>query len=59
MLDPGALPRTNWDVNPVDGSFVFVSTPGAESGVEGGTPVVPLEVVVNWFEELKQRMGGN
>ena len=30
---------------------------GDEAGT--GPPAMQIEVVVNWFEELRQRMGGN
>ena len=56
--DPGASPRTNWDVHPDGESFLFVSQPGAEL-IEGSgsPPVMRIELVVNFFEELRQRMG--
>jgi Tol biopolymer transport system component len=50
-------PRTNWDVAPDGDSFLFISQPGATSGEGGGPPVVTLEIVVNWFEELRSRIG--
>ena len=60
VLDPGSFPRTNWDVHPDGESFLFVSVPGAELTEGGlGPPVVRLELVVNWFEELRQRVGSN
>ena len=53
-----ALPMTNWDVHPDGTSFVLVRSSGAEAGdTEPGLPIVPIEVVVNWFEELKERLG--
>ena len=52
----GNTPMTNWDVHPDGTSFVFVRNPGAEAG-DVGLPIVPIEIVVNWFEELRQRMG--
>ena len=56
--DPGVYPRTNWDVHPDRESYLFVSQPGAELTEEGGgPPVMRLEVVVNWFEELLGRLG--
>ena len=56
--NPGAYPRTNWDVHLDGESYLFVSQGGAELTEEGGgPPVMRLEVVVNWFEELRQRVG--
>ena len=53
-----ALPMTNWDVHPDGRSFVFVRNPVAEDGdVGSGPPIIRLEVVVNWFEELNERLG--
>ena len=52
--DPGATPRTNWDVHPDGESYLFVSQPGAE--LVRGTTGIRLELVVNWFEELRQRV---
>ena len=46
-------PRTNWDINPDGENFLFVSQPGATLGEGGGQPLVTLEIVVNWFEELQ------
>jgi serine/threonine-protein kinase len=45
----------DYDVHPRDGSFVFVSLVG---GLEGGTATVRQEIniVLNWFEELRQRV---
>ena len=58
VLDPGNSPRTNWDVHPDGESFVFESAEGAgPAGGGTGAPVLRLEVVVNWFEELRERMG--
>ena len=54
VLDPGIYPRTNWDVHPDGESFLFVSAAGAE--LSDGVPVMRLELVVNWFEELRQRV---
>jgi hypothetical protein len=50
-------PRTNWDITPDGDSFLFVSQPGATLGEGGGEPVVTVEIVVNWFEELRSRIG--
>ena len=50
----GVLPRLlpGWDVNPVSGRAVV------EQAVEDNAVVTPeIVVVVNWFEELKERVG--
>ena len=49
---------TNWDVHPDDESFVLMTSPGAEIE-EGGIAVamIEVEVVSNWFEELRERVG--
>ena len=55
---PAGAPVTNWDVHPDGTSFVFVGSVGAEPGdVGAGRPDIPVEVVVNWFEELRERVG--
>ena len=60
VVGSGVTFLTNWDVHPDGTSFVFVRNPGAETGDTGpGPPIVPIEVVTNWFEELRERMGGN
>ena len=48
---------TNWDVHPDGESFLLITSPGAEI-VGGGIAVamIEVEVVVNWFEELKKRV---
>ena len=58
VLDPGPYPQTNWDLHPDGESFLFASVPGAElTGGGGGSPVMRVELVTNWFEELRERMG--
>ena len=55
---PEGAPVTNWDVHPDGTSFVFVRNPGGDTGAaDAGPPVITIEVVVNWFEELKERVG--
>ena len=44
--------RGDYDVAP-DGRFLMITLPGDPTG-EGGRP--ELNVVLNWFEELKQRV---
>jgi len=44
-------------VHPDGELYLFVSQMGAGLTEEGGgPPVVRLELVTNWFEELRQRM---
>jgi len=52
-----ALGRHDWDVHPDGGSFVAVKGPATEETEVGGVPVIPVRIVVHWFEELRQRMG--
>ena len=40
----------NYDVHPEDGRFLMIS---------GATEIPSLVVVLNWYEELRQRTGGN
>ncbi len=42
--------RTNFDISPQDGRFLMVS---------GATRNPGLVVVLNWYEELRQRTEGN
>jgi Tol biopolymer transport system component len=53
---PLGRPVSNWDVHPDGTSFVFVRNPGTGT-TEVGTPAIPVEIVVNWFEELLERVG--
>lgn len=51
-------PYTVWDVHPDGDVFLFVTNPGAE--VQDGAVLVSLlevELVVNWFTELRERAG--
>ena len=57
-IRPGGAPVSNWDVHPDGTSFVLVRSPGAAPGnAASGVPTIPMEVVVNWFEELRERVG--
>ncbi|GIT52597.1 MAG: hypothetical protein Ct9H300mP15_28100 [Gemmatimonadota bacterium] len=43
----------NWDLHPDGSRFIMVSAQGGGAG-----DVLPaVHLVVNWFEELKRRMG--
>ncbi len=52
-----ALGRHDWDIHPNGQSFVAVKGPATEETEVGGVPIIPVQIVVNWFEELRQRMG--
>ena len=53
----GGGPVTNWDVHPDGRSFVFVKNPAAAvDSTDAGPPLLRLAVIVNWFEELRQRV---
>ncbi len=54
---PQGAPISNWDVHPDGTSFVFVRNPGAGIGDAGpATRNVPIEVVVDWAKELRERL---
>ena len=52
-----AIGRHDWDVHPDGRSFVAVRRPATDETEIGGVPIIPVRFVVNWFEELKARMG--
>ncbi len=52
--NPGGV-RT-WDIHPDGSRFVMVASESGEAGGAGGG-LSDVYLVVNWFEELKQRMG--
>jgi len=47
-----------WDVHPDGSRFIMVASEGGETAAVGGN-LTQVYLVVNWFEELRQRMGGN
>ncbi len=49
-----ALGRHDWDVHPDGGSFVAVKGPATEETEVGGVPIIPVQIIVNWFEELRR-----
>jgi serine/threonine-protein kinase len=54
----GGLGRA-WDIDPRSGRFLMIRLPGAvttSSGGEAPSPPIRLNVVLNWLEELKQRV---
>jgi hypothetical protein len=48
-----------WDIHPDGSRFILVAPEGSEAGVAGGDLLTEVCLVVNWFEELRQRMGSN
>ena len=42
---------TSWDVSP-DGQHFYV----IKNAIEGWQPTAPLQVVVNWFDELRAKL---
>jgi hypothetical protein len=53
-LDTGGAQggMANYDLSPDGKRFVFVEEPRAANG---SIPVIHLQVVLNWFDELKRR----
>ena len=49
-----ALGRHDWDIHPDGQSFVAVKGPATEETEVGGVPIIPVQIVVNFFEELKR-----
>jgi hypothetical protein len=47
-----------WDVLP-DGQHFIARIPAGSAGQLGQAPTQQIEVVLNWFEELKQRVPGS
>ena len=54
-----ALGSQDWDVHPDGTSFVAVRGPATEETEVGGVAIMPVRVVVNWFEELKRLVPNN
>jgi serine/threonine-protein kinase len=58
---PNGVPVTNYDVHPDGRSFVFARLPDEDAVADDqlSSPRLELEVVVNWFEELRELFGEN
>jgi Tol biopolymer transport system component len=56
---PNGVPVTNYDVHPDGRSFVFARLTDGEAAADGQltSPRLQIEVVVNWFEELRELFG--
>jgi Tol biopolymer transport system component len=51
----GALGRA-WDVDPSNDRFLMITLPDATGGEAGEPSSIQINVVLNWFEELKERV---
>ena len=51
----GALGRA-WDVDPNNDRFLMITLPDVAGGQSGEPSSVRINVVLNWFEELKERV---
>ena len=51
---PGSGTMNTWDVHPDGELFSFLREPGSDPQI--GVPVIHLELVMNFFEELRQRV---
>ena len=47
----------NYDIHPDGDRFVFVALDEASGFASGDVLLTDVYLVVNWFEELKERMG--
>jgi serine/threonine protein kinase/Tol biopolymer transport system component len=52
-LGGGSTPGTPWDIHPDGKRFLMMKLPGAAPSAAGGPR--KISIVLNWFEELKQR----
>jgi eukaryotic-like serine/threonine-protein kinase len=53
-LGGGSTPGTPWDIHPDGKRFLMMRTPNAAALPQGG--IHRINVILNWFEELKQRV---
>jgi eukaryotic-like serine/threonine-protein kinase len=53
----GAGRVRNWDVHPDGDRFIMMGSPEGEGGDGAAPRLANVYIVVNWFEELRQRMG--
>jgi serine/threonine-protein kinase len=53
---PNGLGGRTWDVDPKNDRFLMVTLPRAAGGPAGPQAQPPFRVVLNWFEELNQRV---
>jgi len=59
-VSPGSLFLGNWDIHP-DGRRFLLMKPAASAGAApaANAPRQKINIVVNWFEELKHRVPAN
>jgi hypothetical protein len=53
-LAGGGTPGTPWDIHPDDKRFLMMKLPGAQPSA--GAAPRKINIVLNWTEELKQRV---
>ena len=51
---PGSLELTPWDISPDGKRFLMMKEPGTGESTRGGPR--RINIIVNWFEELKERV---
>jgi Tol biopolymer transport system component len=47
---------TPWDIHPDDGRFLMIKAPQTSAGIPASTNPRQINIVLNWFEELKKRV---
>ena len=53
---PSGIGGRAWDVDPKNDRFLMITMPQTAAGEAGRPPQVQFGVVLNWFEELRQRV---
>ncbi len=55
-LGGGNTPGTPWDIHPDGTRFLMTKVPSTETNESGSAVARRIHIVLNWFEELKQRV---
>jgi hypothetical protein len=53
---PNGLAGRAWDVDPKNDRFLVITMPQGNGGETGLPPQLEVSVVLNWFEEIRQRV---
>jgi hypothetical protein len=57
FIGPGAFDGTPWDIHPNGKKFLMIKPPASTGAAPtAASPQPKINVVLNWFEELKQRV---